>query len=116
MIRNELRGRDAGTLGSYLDQIRDDELLTAAEEGDLARAVAGASLRSVATLAGRTVEASADAEHVREQMLASGHRRLAVVDDGRLVGLLCLKRTGRGFCSDADVAARTTSEVGGLPS
>jgi hypothetical protein len=40
-------------------------------------------------------------------MVARGRRRLAVVDDrGLLVGLLCLKRSGRGFCSAADVAAR----------
>lgn len=34
-------------------------------------------------------------------------RRLAVIDDhGMLLGLLCLKRTGLGFCSDTDVQAR----------
>ena len=40
-------------------------------------------------------------------MLAAGGRRLAVVDHRlRLLGLLCLKRSGLGFCSDRDVAAR----------
>lgn len=39
--------------------------------------------------------------------LARGLRRLAVVDEaGRLEGLLCLKRTATGFCSDRDVASR----------
>ena len=34
-------------------------------------------------------------------------RRLAVVDpQGRLLGLLCLKRSRRGFCSAEDVAER----------
>jgi len=43
-------------------------------------------------------------------MSRTGRRRLAVVDDGGvLVGLLCLKRTGRGFCSDLDVASRAAS-------
>jgi hypothetical protein len=33
-------------------------------------------------------------------------RRLAVTsDDSRLLGLLCLKANGSGFCSDADVAS-----------
>ena len=33
--------------------------------------------------------------------------RLAVIDEEcRLLGLLCLKRTRLGFCSDADVQAR----------
>jgi hypothetical protein len=40
-------------------------------------------------------------------MRASGRRRLAVTsDDGTLVGLLCLKASGNGFCSDGDVASR----------
>ncbi|WP_300683400.1 CBS domain-containing protein [Nocardioides sp.] len=44
---------------------------------------------------------------VRRSMLAAGQRRRAVVGaDGSLLGLLCLKRHGRDFCSDADVAAR----------
>jgi hypothetical protein len=40
-------------------------------------------------------------------MRRAGRRRLAVTsEDGRLLGLLCLKASGRGFCSDEDVAAR----------
>ena len=47
-------------------------------------------------------------------MREQGTRRLAVVDDdGDLLGLLCLKRTLDGFCSDADVRARAL-EHGGL--
>jgi CBS domain-containing protein len=39
-------------------------------------------------------------------------RRRAVINDrGELVGLLCLKRSSRGFCSDVDVAARATERV-----
>lgn len=42
---------------------------------------------------------------------AAGRRRLAVVDDdGTLLGLLCLKRSGLGFCSDAGVAARAAEQ------
>ena len=33
---------------------------------------------------------------------------LAVTNtEGRLLGLLCLKASGLGFCSDADVTSRT---------
>jgi CBS domain-containing protein len=62
---------------------------------------------AVGTLGGRTVAASADLDSVHRRMVQQGIRRLAVVtEDGRLVGLLCLKRSGTGFCSDDDVAAR----------
>ena len=38
----------------------------------------------------------------RLALLENGIRRAAVVDDGgRLLGLLCLKRHGNGFCTDA---------------
>ena len=75
---------------------------------DLERAAspAGPAL-DVASLEGRTVPPHADAEVVRQRLVRSGTRRLAVVDDdGTLLGLLCLKRRQTGFCSDADVAAR----------
>jgi len=40
-------------------------------------------------------------------MQAAGQRRAAVVDgDGLLLGLLCLKHHGGGFCTDAGVASR----------
>lgn len=59
------------------------------------------------TLDGRCVPPDAPLEAVHSQMLANGLRRLVVVDDaGRLVGLLCLKRHRRGFCSDDDVRCR----------
>lgn len=55
----------------------------------------------------RTVRADAGAGVTWWAMRHSGRRRLAVVDDdGRLLGLLCLKASGRGFCSAADVEAR----------
>jgi len=40
-------------------------------------------------------------------MIATGRRRAAVTSaDGRLLGLLCLKASQAGFCSDQDVRAR----------
>lgn len=65
-----------------------------------------------ARLAGRTVHADLVADDVRRSMRASGRRRLAVVGtDGRLVGLLCLKRSGEGFCTDAGVRARRAARA-----
>ena len=68
----------------------------------------------LAPLTDRTVSP----DHPVEEALALMHqqetRRLAVVaGDGELLGLLCLKRTLDGFCSDADVRARAL-EHGGL--
>lgn len=60
-----------------------------------------------AQLERRTVRPDAPLDAVHAEMLAAGERRRAVVDeDGVLVGLLCLKTRGTGFCSDAGIAAR----------
>ncbi|WP_107771296.1 CBS domain-containing protein [Nocardioides sediminis] len=60
-----------------------------------------------ATLHARTVDPGRDLEEALQVMRDRGTRRLAVVaDDGRLLGLLCLKRTLDGFCSDDDVRSR----------
>ena len=65
-----------------------------------------------ARLKGRTVRAAVAAEDARRAMQASGDRRLAVVeDDGRLLGLLCLKRSWDGFCTDAGVAERRAARA-----
>jgi CBS domain-containing protein len=59
------------------------------------------------TLSGRTAAPDAPAAPVRELLVRTGLRRLAVVDeDGTLLGLLCLKSSGAGFCSDADITSR----------
>lgn len=63
--------------------------------------------RRFARLTDRTVSATEPTDAVLQWLTARQQRRLAVVDDhGRLVGLLCLKASGTGFCSDADVASR----------
>lgn len=82
-------------------------LLTVIERADLVGWPGDAPVRPLGTTRGRTVAPGAALAAVREGMRAAGRRRLAVVDGrGRLLGLLCLKRSGRGFCSDAGVAAR----------
>jgi CBS domain-containing protein len=65
--------------------------------------------RTIARLEGRTSHPTQRVSGVLEAMKRSHRRRLAVVDDnGGLLGLLCLKASGRGFCSDADVHARAS--------
>jgi len=87
--------------------VADGRLRAVVVRADLVGAPDDAAAVDFGSLEGRTVAASADAEEVRERMVAQGVRRLAVIeDDGRLLGLLSLKRTGRGFCSAADLAAR----------
>ena len=59
------------------------------------------------TLTNRVVAPDLDLEQARRQLIATGRRRLAVAgSDGTFLGLLCLKRTRAGFCSDDDIAAR----------
>ncbi|MEJ2869466.1 CBS domain-containing protein [Actinomycetospora sp. OC33-EN08] len=82
-------------------------LVAVVERDDLAGLPDGARAGSVGRLGGRVAAPGDDLEDTRRAMAARGQRRLAVVDsDGVLLGLLCLKRHGRGFCSAADVAAR----------
>ena len=64
-------------------------------------------------LAGRTVPPGASLAEVHRLMTAAGRRRAAVISaDGRLLGLLCLKASRAGFCSDQDVRARATGQAG----
>lgn len=75
----------------------------------LGHARLAAAALQLATLRDRTTRPEQPIEEVRQQLIATGHRRLAVVDDGgRLLGLLCLKRDLVGFCSDSGVSARAT--------
>ena len=61
----------------------------------------------------RVIGPGADLATARRVMTARRQRRLAVVGhDGTLLGLLCLKRSGLGFCSDADVQARAGERAG----
>lgn len=78
----------------------------------------GQKAMGFARLTDRTVPATAPADAVLQWLAAREQRRLAVVDDGGLlVGLLCLKARGTGFCSNSDVAARAQERqlsVGGM--
>jgi hypothetical protein len=86
----------------------DGLLVTTINRADLAATAAGrAPAEACGTLAGRTVSPSDDLDTVTAWMIRTAQRRAAVVDDsGRLLGLLCLKKTGTGFCSDQDIRQR----------
>jgi CBS domain-containing protein len=63
--------------------------------------------RAIASLEGRTIGPDASLADACAAMKRDGRRRLAVTDGASvLVGLLCLKRSGLGFCSDDDVLRR----------
>jgi CBS domain-containing protein len=79
-------------------------LLAVVERPDLEGAADGEPAVGRGRLLGRVVGPDADLHTTWSAMTG---RRLAVVDTrGALLGLLCLKRSGRGFCSAEDVAAR----------
>lgn len=83
-------------------------LVTAIERPDLAPALPGSTpAGELGTLTGRTVGAADPLDAVTATLLRQRRRRLAVIDDsGRLLGLLCLKRDGTGYCSDAGIRRR----------
>jgi CBS domain-containing protein len=94
---------------TLLGTLLHDDLAAATAAG-----VSGSDLAlPLATLRGRTVLPDASATEVERELSERGSRRLAVVDSaGDLLGLLCLKRRGRGFCSDEDVTSRSRSRGG----
>jgi hypothetical protein len=68
------------------------------------------------TLAGRTAGPADDLTAAAVRLTSTLQRRLAVVDDaGRLVGLLCLKKNGSGFCSDENIRQRREASAAGRP-
>jgi hypothetical protein len=111
----------AATVGEIRNFFRDDHVhcaLIVSPAGYLAAVVerediAGGShachavAASLGRLAGRTVPAGAGLAEVQRVMSETGQRRAAVTSrDGRLLGLLCLKASRTGFCSDKDARAR----------
>jgi len=87
---------DAGRLVSVLERADVDGLSNSDEPA-----------APLGRLADRTVPPTAPLEATHQHMLNTGRRRLAVVDeDRRLLGLLCLKSTSAGFCSEQGVRAR----------
>jgi CBS domain-containing protein len=93
-----------------------DRLLGVIERDDLVTACDRSVAVGLGRLTGRTIAPEAELAAVHQRMVAEHVRRLAVIDDrGRLLGLLCLNRKGRGFCSDEDVAARAAATLSAGP-
>ncbi len=115
----------SATVGEIRDFFRDEHVHAAlivspagyleavVERDDIAGCQAlAAAAAPLGRLAGRTVLAGASLAEVRRAMTATGRRRAAVTTaDGRLLGLLCLKASRAGFCSDQDVRARALGET-----
>jgi predicted transcriptional regulator len=107
------------TLGELRAFFRDDhvhmallvdggELLGTIERGDIAADLGDrAPALEVAELEQRVIAPDAALPEALSDMQRAARRRLAVTNgDSMLLGLLCLKESGRGFCSDADVRSR----------
>jgi hypothetical protein len=126
MLKTPVRHPLLATVGEIQDFFRDDHVHAAlivspagylkavVERDDLAGGQAlDAAAAPLGRLAGRTVPAAASLAEVRQAMTAAGRRRAAVISaDGALLGLLCLKASRAGFCSDQDVRARAQDEAG----
>ena len=116
----------SATVGDIRDFFRDDHvhaalivnpdgyLVAVVERDDIAGCQAlDAAAAPLGRIAGRTVLPAASLAEVRRVMIAAGRRRAAVTSaDGRLLGLLCLKASRAGFCSDQDVRSRGLDNTG----
>jgi len=88
--------------------VEDGTLVGTVERADLIAAASDTQpALAVAVLEGRTTGPEDVLSDVLAAMRRTGRRRLAVTSESSmLLGLLCLKARGHGFCSDEDVAAR----------
>jgi CBS-domain-containing membrane protein len=86
----------------------DSRLVTTIERPDLVATLPGGTpAAELGTLSGRTARPADRLESSTELLRQQRRRRLAVVDDGgRLLGLLCLKKDGTGYCSDDGIRDR----------
>jgi CBS domain len=125
MLTTPARHPLSATVGEIRDFFRDDHVHAAlivnpagyleavVERDDIAEYQAlDAAAAPLGRLAGRTVLPGASLAEVRRTMTAAGRRRAAVTSaEGRLLGLLCLKASRAGFCSDQDVRARALGQA-----
>ena len=93
--------------------VRDGLLVSVVAREDLSGTEdPSAAVADVGTLDDRCVAADAPLEATFDAMVRSGRRRVAVVGpDGTLLGLLCLKSSQSGFCTDEGVAAMRRSRA-----
>jgi CBS-domain-containing membrane protein len=90
--------------------VAEGRLITTIERPDLAAATSSSTpTAELGTLVGRTVGPSYPLDAAMAALTRERRRRLAVVDRfGRLLGLLCLKRDGKGCCTDVGIRARAS--------
>lgn len=90
-----------------------DRLVTTIERTDIsAEAPADGLARTWGSLTGRTIDHAARIGEAWELLSRGQRRRLAVIEgDGHLIGLLCLKNSRTGFCSDSGIASRAASSA-----
>jgi predicted transcriptional regulator len=109
----------SATVAELREFFRDDHVHLAllVDEGTLIAAVDRQDLneelngqrqaRSLGRLRGRTIRPDALLSDAKRTMKRQNLRRLAVTDArGVLLGLLCLKSSGLGFCSDDSIGSR----------
>ena len=125
MLTTPVRHPLSATIGEIRDFFRDDHvhaalivspagyLAAVVERDDIADGQAlDAPAAPLGRLAGRTVPSGACLAELHRTMIATGRRRAAVTNaDGRLLGLLCLKASQTGFCSEQDVRARALGQA-----
>jgi hypothetical protein len=129
MLTSPVRHPLSATVGEIQDFFRDDHVHAAlivspaghleavVERADIAGCSAlEAAAAPLGRLPGRTVPPGASLAEVHRAMAATGRRRAAVTTaDGRLLGLVCLKASQAGFCSDQDVRTRALGESDPVP-
>ena len=125
MLTTPARHRLSATVGEIRDFFHDDHVHAAlivspagyleavVDRDDLDGQALDGAAAPLGRLAGRTVPPGASLAEVHRAMIATGRRRAAVTSaDGQLLGLLCLKASQTGFCSEQDVHARALGKAG----
>jgi CBS domain-containing protein len=90
-------------------------LITTVERNDLGESIPDTlPARTMGRLRGRTIGPNTRVSDAMSTMQLARRRRLAVVNaDGTFLGLLCLKASGDGFCSEPDVRERRRERATG---
>jgi signal-transduction protein with cAMP-binding, CBS, and nucleotidyltransferase domain len=89
--------------------VEGQKLVGTIERADLTSRLSGETPAStIARREGRTISPDATLAEAFITTTRTGRRRLAVTsNDSTPLGLLCLKASGLGFCSNADTANRS---------
>ncbi|MBO0841309.1 MAG: hypothetical protein J2O49_10880 [Sciscionella sp.] len=112
-IGNARAAFDASPKTHLLLLLRAGVLVSTVVRADVDGAADSTLAAEVGTLDGRTITPDTPLTPTHALMRRRGMRRLAVVDESmRLLGLLCLKQSLAGFCTDDGVAAMRRARAG----